>query len=188
MAKKLTPNQAEYQKQLQNLKRRIKSAQKKGYIVPDTIIPDTPKRITKTEINKLKSITAKQIISASEKPVETSILKTFEDELNNLPETVMIRQKGVKGYFYELTPEKNVLYTMFENAVAYSPQITAQTLLENEAQWVEAFREITYPSSESDLHRAFSSVAAILSEAQRKIPSMEELDNVNALLEYFNDY
>lgn len=188
MAKKLTPNQAEYQKQLKNLKRRIKTVQKKGYIVPETIIPETPKRITKSDINVLKSIRSKQIISLSEKPVETSILKAFEEELNKLPETVMIRQKGIKGYFYELTPEKNVLYTMFENAVAYSPQITAQTLLDNEVRWTEAFREIMYPSSESDLHRAFSSVAAILSEAQHKIPSMEELDNVNALLEYYSDY
>ena len=56
---KLTPNQLEYQKQLKNLQRRIKSWQRKGYEF-DVNIPSKPERITKKDIQKLKNIQFKR--------------------------------------------------------------------------------------------------------------------------------
>ena len=52
---KLTPNQLEYQKQLKLLKKRIKSWERKGYLY-DYSLPETPKRINKKDIQKLKNI------------------------------------------------------------------------------------------------------------------------------------
>lgn len=56
---KLTPNQLEYQKQLKLLKRRIKSWERKGYEF-DIYIPETPERIRKRDIQKLKNIQFKR--------------------------------------------------------------------------------------------------------------------------------
>lgn len=59
---KLTPNQLEYQKQLKLLKRRIKRWERKGFLY-DYSLPETPKKVTKKDIQKLKNITFKKFTS-----------------------------------------------------------------------------------------------------------------------------
>lgn len=59
---KLTPNQLEYQKQLKLLKRRIKAWERKGFLF-EYSPPETPKRVTKKGIQKLKNITFKKFTS-----------------------------------------------------------------------------------------------------------------------------
>lgn len=53
--RKLTPNQIEYQRQVKLLKRRIKSWERKGYLF-EVRIPEMVKRVTKKNIQELKSI------------------------------------------------------------------------------------------------------------------------------------
>lgn len=48
---------ADYQKELKRLQRFIKNAEKKGFSFPINSIPNTPKRITKASVNRLKQIT-----------------------------------------------------------------------------------------------------------------------------------
>ena len=69
MAKKKKPTQLQldYKKQVKRLKQAIRRAEKRGYIVPDNIIPKQPKRITSKSIERLKKITAKDIYKKSEK-------------------------------------------------------------------------------------------------------------------------
>lgn len=52
---KLTPNQQIYQKELKLLKRRISALRRKGYIFSDEIIPEQPKRVTKKQIENIRS-------------------------------------------------------------------------------------------------------------------------------------
>ena len=67
MAKKLTQLQLDYKKQVKRLKQAVRRAEKRGYIVPENVIPKQPKRITKKSVERLKKITTDEIYSKSEK-------------------------------------------------------------------------------------------------------------------------
>ena len=56
----------EYMKERKRIRQAISSQKKSGYIVPENLLPDIPKRITKASINRLKKITPKTIRSKSE--------------------------------------------------------------------------------------------------------------------------
>lgn len=67
MAKKSTQLQIEYKKQVKRLKQAIRRAEKRGYIVPENILPKQPKRVTTKSVERLKKITTKEIYAKSEK-------------------------------------------------------------------------------------------------------------------------
>lgn len=54
--------QAEYKKELRNLKRRIKGFENRGYYLEKDVIPDKPKNITQASINKLKNIRGAKLL------------------------------------------------------------------------------------------------------------------------------
>lgn len=56
----------EYMKERRRIQQAISREKKSGYIVPESLLPDIPKRITKASINRLKKITPKTIRSKSE--------------------------------------------------------------------------------------------------------------------------
>lgn len=65
--KKQTPLQLDYKKQVKRLKQAIRRAENRGYIIPDNIIPEQPKRITRKSVERLKKITTKDIYAKAEK-------------------------------------------------------------------------------------------------------------------------
>lgn len=65
--KKPTQLQIEYNKQVKRLKQAVRRAKKRGYIIPDNIIPEKPKRVTRKTVEKLKQITTTEIYSKSKK-------------------------------------------------------------------------------------------------------------------------
>lgn len=69
MAKKKKPTQLQldYRKQVKRLKQAVRRAEKRGYVIPDNIIPEQPKRITRKSVERLKKITTKDIYAKSEK-------------------------------------------------------------------------------------------------------------------------
>ena len=69
MAKKKKPTklQLDYRKQVKRLKQAIRRTEERGYNVPDNIIPERPKRITRKSVERLKKITTKDIYAKSEK-------------------------------------------------------------------------------------------------------------------------
>lgn len=56
----------QYQQQVRRIKQRIREMTKRGYVVPETVIPKAPKRITSGTIRKLKAIVPKTIARLSE--------------------------------------------------------------------------------------------------------------------------
>ena len=56
----------EYMKERKRIQQAISRVKKSGYIPPENLLPDIPKRITKASINRLKKITPKMIRSKSE--------------------------------------------------------------------------------------------------------------------------
>lgn len=65
--KKQTPLQLDYKKQVKRIKQAIRRAEKRGYIVPDNIIPKQTKKITRKSVERLKKITTNDIYAKSEK-------------------------------------------------------------------------------------------------------------------------
>lgn len=63
MARKLTPNQQEWKKQLKRLHQFIRRAEKRGYTFPDDVIPETPTRITKKQLSKIQGINPQALYS-----------------------------------------------------------------------------------------------------------------------------
>lgn len=56
----------QYMKERRRIQSFIRRAQKRGYIIPESILPAIPKNITKSSINRLKKITPDKIYSKSE--------------------------------------------------------------------------------------------------------------------------
>lgn len=56
----------EYMKERKRIRKAISQQKKSGYIIPENLLPDIPKRITKASINRLKKITPKMIRSKSD--------------------------------------------------------------------------------------------------------------------------
>lgn len=65
--KKSTQLQLDYKKQVKRLKQAVRRAEKRGYIIPNDIIPEQPKRITRKSVERLKKISTKEIYAKSEK-------------------------------------------------------------------------------------------------------------------------
>lgn len=59
---RLTPSQQRYEKEIANLKKRVKRAEKLGFDFPEEIIPlERPKRITKKALEELRSIRGEKL-------------------------------------------------------------------------------------------------------------------------------
>lgn len=56
----------EYMKERKRIQKAISQQKKSGYIIPENLLPDIPKRITKASIKRLKKITPKMIRSKSD--------------------------------------------------------------------------------------------------------------------------
>ena len=59
--KKKTENQKAYQKERRRLLQAIRRAEKQGYIFPEDIVPDVPKRVTKKQLEKIQKTKPKQL-------------------------------------------------------------------------------------------------------------------------------
>lgn len=57
----MTPNQLAYAKAQKNLQKRIKNAEKGGYVFFENVVPTTPKRITKKHIDELNEIKGRKL-------------------------------------------------------------------------------------------------------------------------------
>lgn len=95
---RLTPSQQRYEKEIANLKKRIKRAEKAGFVFAEDIIPKTrPSRVTKGVIAELKSIRQEKLYEKAtsfvtqEKPIPISqgieLVKQRRKEISirNLP-------------------------------------------------------------------------------------------------------
>ena len=70
--KKKSPAEREYDKQVKRIKQFVSRAEKRGFIFPDNVIPNKPKRITKASVRKLSKITPKELYKKAEYGGEAS--------------------------------------------------------------------------------------------------------------------
>lgn len=63
--KRMTDIEAQYFRERTRIQRFLRSAKKRGYIFPDSILPNIPKKITEGSVRRLKSYTPKYLYSKS---------------------------------------------------------------------------------------------------------------------------
>ncbi len=66
VTKNLTPNQQAWKKELKRLQQFIRRAKKRGYTFSEDVIPETPKRITKKQLSKIKGINPQTLYEQAE--------------------------------------------------------------------------------------------------------------------------
>lgn len=143
MAKKLTQLQLDYKKQVKRLKQAVRRAEKRGYIVPENLIPKQPKRITKKSVERLKNITTNEIYSKSEKlDFETGEL--IPGEVARKQERSEVAKKAAKT-----RKEKRYNGEKGESEY-YEPQYetfpsAADIIIENFRSEMTRFPEVAYP-------------------------------------------
>ena len=63
---KRTENQKAYQKERRRLLQAVRRAEKQGYIFPEDIVPEVPKRVTKKQLEKIQKTKPKQLYKKAE--------------------------------------------------------------------------------------------------------------------------
>lgn len=63
---KKTENQKAYQKERRRLLQAVRRAEKQGYIFPEDIVPELPKRVTKKRLEKIQKTKPKQLYKKAE--------------------------------------------------------------------------------------------------------------------------
>ena len=164
---KLTPNQFEYQKQLKNLQRRIKSWQRKGYEF-DVNIPSKPERITKKDIQKLKNIQ----------------FKRFSKE-----------EKQLARYRHEELEERNQTYYDDSDLGYETTDAPVDTIQEMDAWLEELFNSILNPTIiEEEREDAKDTLLNLLETTKRELGVknfynyLQQKDVVDKLNTYASDY
>lgn len=64
--KKLTENQKAYQKERRRLLQAVRRAEKQGYIFPEDIVPELPKRVTNKQLEKIQKTKPKKLYEKAE--------------------------------------------------------------------------------------------------------------------------
>ena len=66
MVTKLTPNQQEWKKEVKRLRQFMRRAEKRGYTFSGDVIPETPARITKKQLSKIKGLNPQTLYSQAQ--------------------------------------------------------------------------------------------------------------------------
>lgn len=64
--KKLTENQKAYQKERRRLLQAVRKGEKQGYIFPEDVVPDLPKRVTKKRLENIQKTKPKDLYKKAE--------------------------------------------------------------------------------------------------------------------------
>ena len=88
-----------YKKELSRVKKLTKSMEKRGYILPENVIPQVPKKITEASVRKLKTITPEKLYEKSEF-ISEETGEIFSGKVARGFERILSAQKGniTKGF------------------------------------------------------------------------------------------
>ena len=175
----------EYQRELRNLKRRVETKRKKGYSIPESIIPNKPKVITPESILNLKKRTGEYIAKKSVyiSPEGTKVKGT--ERLKQ--ERSEASKKGAE------TRRKNYYKSRPEVKIA-PPEMRANDIkdtLENIREQIEQWTPSNYWSEELIVYKTrdknrvqgiLDGALAELGEEQVALNAMQNADELNRLL------
>ena len=125
MARKLTPLKAEYIKQERRIKSFVRRATKRGFIFPENVIPERPKRITQKAVERLREITAPSLYKEAQY-VEPSTGEVVSGYQGRKSERRIAARKGKrKGKTYKGTRYEQ--YGMPEEPLKPKPYLATET-------------------------------------------------------------
>ena len=124
MARKLTPLQAEYIKQERRIKSFVRRATKRGFIFPENIIPERPKRITQKAVERLREMTAPSLYKEAQyvEPSTGEVVSGYQgrkSERRRAARKGRRKAKTYKGTRYEQ-------YGMPEEPIAPKPYLETE--------------------------------------------------------------
>ena len=95
--KKQTENQKAYQKERRRLLQAVRRAEKQGYIFPEDIIPELPKRVTKKQLENIQKIKPKQLYKKAEFVYqETGEIVPAEQRKQEVKQEAIIKAKETR--------------------------------------------------------------------------------------------
>lgn len=107
MAKRKTATQKEYSKQRARLLHAIRRNEKQGYIFPEDILPDIPKRITKASVRKLAKIKPADLRYKAEYLIEeTGELIKVKGNTKEIKADIKRKKDNYKAQFPKITAQE----------------------------------------------------------------------------------
>ena len=95
--KKQTENQKAYQKERRRVLQAVSRAKKQGYIFPEDIVPELPKRVTKKRLEKIQKIKPKQLYKKAEFVYqETGEIVPAEQRKQEVKQEAIIKAKETR--------------------------------------------------------------------------------------------
>ena len=95
--KKKTENQKAYQKERRRLLQAVRRAEKQGYIFPEDIVPELPKRVTKKRLENIQKIKPKQLYKKAEFVYqETGEIVPAEQRKQEVKQEAVIKAKETR--------------------------------------------------------------------------------------------
>lgn len=94
---KQTENQKAYQKERRRLQQAVRRAEKQGYIFPEDIIPEMPKRVTKKQLENIQKIKPKELYKKAEFVYqETGEIVPAEQRKQEVKQEAIIKAKETR--------------------------------------------------------------------------------------------
>ena len=95
--KKQTENQKAYQKERRRLLQAVRRGEKQGYIFPEDVVPELPKRVTKKQLEKIQKIKPKDLYKKAEFVYEeTGEVVPAEQRKQEVKQEATIKAKEIR--------------------------------------------------------------------------------------------
>ena len=119
MAKrKQSATEKEYSKQRRRLKQAIARSEKQGYIFPENILPEKPKRITKASVRRLAKITPESLRQKGEFLIEeTGEVIPVKGNKGVIKQEITRKKKEYQEYLHQIKQEEQEYLPSFSSNV-----------------------------------------------------------------------
>lgn len=119
MAKrKQSAAEKEYSKQRRRLKQAIARSEKQGYIFPENILPEKPKRITKASVRRLAKITPESLRQKAEFLIEeTGELIPVKGNKAIIKQEITRKRNEYKEYLQQIEQDEEEYFPSFSSIV-----------------------------------------------------------------------
>lgn len=146
-----TPNQKLFQKEIRNLIKRVKTAEKRGFDFPEDIIPEQPKVIRKSLIERIKNLRGTKLLKKAlsyfteeQIPVTPSEgIKLEKEKRRNQSKFNAIRTKPEGKNDYLLATRGKKLVQDYTDLTVQDPALAAEFIRNLSAEDFDLFKKAT---------------------------------------------
>ena len=149
---KQTENQKAYQKERRRLLQAVRRAEKQGYIFPEDVVPELPKRVTKKQLEKIQKTKPKQLYKKAEfvyqetgeiVPAEQRRQEVKQEAIRKAKETKQKRKKLKTPYTPTYYPTISIIDTIRDSISELTREAKPPIPIENRKNELLAIFEDT---------------------------------------------